>query len=1613
MMHSIPSKRLCGIRFKNFSTKEIKNLSVQEITNPQTFDQFHHPSFGGLYDPKLGPADRDDFCGTCSLNYLHCPGHFGHIVLPLPVYNPLFFRLLVKILKGSCLNCHHLLAGRSSVIKIKSQLKCLEYGILSAVDDLENIISEASSENNDIDIIYIQDTTKAYVDKALQGIDKEDSRISSHVRNVTEQKKKLITDFINTEVRHLSKCHLCKKKVCELRAEHNSKIYFKKGSKRKRIQITENKSTTPNEEATEETIARWTGFGLNEVYLTPQDAREHMKLIIQNEGSLLHHLFGALADEQGMASPKSVDVFFLDVVPVPPSRFRPISQVGDKRFENPQTSNLSNVLGESIKLQRIVRIIKIQDCSQDEAENDIDMSVLGQVAGKNNEEKLHNCWISLQTRVNCVVDSDLDRLNSDKHPGIRQILEKKDGLLRKHMMGKRVNYAARSVISPDPNIATDEIGIPSVIATKLTYPQPVTPWNVKQLRNAVINGPDKHPGASIVENEDGSKTLLRADRPTQRDAIAKQLLTPSSASSGLLGCKKVHRHVKNGDLVLLNRQPTLHKPSIMAHKVRVLPGEKTLRLHYANCKSYNADFDGDEMNVHLPQNELGRAEASVLATTNNQYLVPKDCTPLSGLIQDHMVSGVRITIRGRFFNSVFLRGFCGVLSKARYGPTPYGLVHCCHELYGGEVCGRLLTCLGRLFTTFLQTTSGFSLGVEDILVTETADAKRRETLVEGAASGPAVVSKALHVEDSTDTGTLLESYHSAHTSADGEDMKEIDLCMKSKTDEITNNVNKACMPNGLLKRFPENNLQLMVQAGAKGSQVNCMQISCLLGQIELEGRRPPLMISGRSLPSFLPYDTSPRAGGFVDGRFLTGIRPQEYYFHCMAGREGLVDTAVKTSRSGYLQRCLIKHLEGLIVGYDLTVRDSDGSVVQFQYGEDGLDILKTPFLQEKQFPFMISNENAVLDDRELNLLMTKVDSTKVKEVRHKIKKWRKKFGEEEGKKLLKPFVHFCNKKGDKVLAEIKATVQDENTHELETKETLVKMWHELTNKDKYLKSCKPCPDPVISQLRPDVNFGSTSDSFYDMTESYVTRNPHGLLDTTGHMTSERFRTLMNLKYMTSLCHPGEAVGLLAAQSIGEPSTQMTLNTFHFAGRGEMNVTLGIPRLREILMVASSNIQTPSMSIPVLNMRKAKKQAKKLKRKLTRLYFSDVLENVEVAEIYEVTSGVNNRVYKIRMSFLPADCYKEEVNLKPSDVLYFVEKRFIRRLLSVIRQKMRQITDIKLVDAKTRSFLLNDDLEDVEEIPKQVNEDLNESSEDDENDNDDDAVAKKLKKQKTDDMEYDEEEEEEEEAGNENDSGEETEGENLEEMEQEDIQGDNDNETYEQLKSKKRKKKKDTLFRINNVVNIHDWIHGYEFDEEDELWCQVVIKLDILDSKMDMCSVIENEAKKLIVYETPGVKRCFLSDNTDLGHEGKKTLHTEGVSIMEMFTYDKILDLNKLYSNDIHAMAATYGIEAARKVLIKEIQEVFKAYGIHVNARHLTLVADYMTYEGVYRPFNRFSLQSSASPLQQMSFEQSMTFLKQATIDGSCDQLKSPSARLAVGRVVSGGTGSFELVQPLV
>ncbi|XP_069127871.1 DNA-directed RNA polymerase I subunit RPA1-like [Argopecten irradians] len=1707
----IAVQRLEGLEFRFYLESEIQKLSVKEITNTQTFDALAHPCSGGLYDSALGPTDKDDLCGTCGQNFVHCPGHMGHILLPLPVYNPVYFSTLCQILRGSCFNCHRMAVSSLPSILFVKKMDLINKGLLAAAGELEEFVANQSEElgtnaaAEEVINRNIQDKMAAW----LSDTGKLDE--VSTVKNVEAFKNAEISHFIRYKLMVTSvTCPHCQNKKRLIKHENNVKFLL--SGKRKVVEKTSVKkgnekqgksksksndddsqmdiSTTMLEEVEEETVK----FDSSEqTYISPSQARDHLRLLWKQDKVILKYLFHSLSK----TADDSPDIFFLQVIPVPPSRFRPVSMMNGRKFENPQTANLCSLLKDASNMRQLLEVIDRKSKKEDEVvEDEVTKGVLSQISGSSLMEKLQNCWIQMQNHTNSILDCDLDKLTKDKCPGVKQLLEKKEGLFRKNMMGKRVNYAARSVISPDPCINTNEIGVPQVFAKKLTYAQPVTPWNIQELRQMVINGPDVHPGACFVMNEDGFKTMLNAKDRTQREAVAKQLLTPGANHLAYRECKKVYRHLKNGDVMLLNRQPTLHRPSIQAHKVRVLPGEKTLRLHYANCKAYNADFDGDEMNAHFPQNELARSEAYTIASTDFQYLVPKDGTPLAGLIQDHMVSGVNITLRGRFFTRqeycqlvfsalvdikglvktlppsiikpcklwsgkqvlstiilntippgkaalnligkskiaekswltsdpnvdlpkevaeemgeswVVIRGgelLCGVLDKGHYGPTPYGLVHCSYELYGGGIAGKLLTYFGRLFTNFLQMMRGFTLGVEDILVTAPADKKRKKAIEESTLCGDDSAKEALTLDKEANSATLLRAMKKAHYSSDDVELQMLDHSTKTRTDEVQNAIVKACMPKGLEKLFPKNNLQLMVQSGAKGSSVNCMQISCLLGQIELEGRRPRPMLSGKTLPSFMAYDTSPRAGGFVSGRFLTGIRPQEYFFHCMAGREGLIDTAVKTSRSGYLQRCLVKHLEGVYVNYDLTVRDSDGSIVQFYYGEDGLDISKTGFITPKMYPFLLDNRSALTVQ---NTDQKDVNDKSVRKWTKKIMKWRKNAKKKNYiNERTSGFLNFCN--------ESQLPASHDNTLDKNGRTIgaclMCNEWRALDDKakQKYSKYCERCPDPAMALYFPYQHGGVFSEKFEAVVKNYAKKELKKAVKDES-VGPDEFNTMMKRKMMKCLAEPGEAVGALCAQSIGEPSTQMTLNTFHFAGRGEMNVTLGIPRLREILMVASANIKTPAMDIPVYPTPDARQKAKSVQTLFNKVTLGEVLEDITITEYTLIkgrTLAQRKRVFDIHFKFLPYKLYRERLSVSPASILAFIEKTYIRKIIILIKKKMAE--NGRKTRVITSGRMLKKPVTEEESVEKPKEDDAGDQEDSDIEDmaQESNAAADKEKKRHDEEKEYDDDENEED-----------AKPEELDEQVTMDEESDDDDDdtsfsvedgTGEGGNVLHTTNKMTASMRINNVLKAQN-VDEYKFDQKRQEWCQVKLQFGIQNSKVDISSLLEADVKTTIVHQIPGINKCFLTEQ--MGEERRELhLKTDGINIQEIYKYSDILDISQLYTNDIHAMANTYGIEAASRVIVKEIQNVFGAYGIQVDYRHLCLLADYMTFEGSYKPFNRKAMETSSSPLQKMSFETTMNFLMKASIHGNRDNLRNPSSQLVAGRLVSCGTGSCDILQPL-
>lgn len=762
---------------------------------------------------------------------------------------------------------------------------------------------------------------------------------------------------------------------------------------------------------------------ISDIYVNPQEVHASVSELFEKEREIFDLVYNHRTEKY--AAPVTADIFFIKFVLVPPNKFRPDTRTRDDEIaEAPQNTYYKQILGRCEILNQIRKEISGSPTEAGGRHRDF--------------TDLQTAWVQLQDDVNSLIDSSKNQTRNfggrENEDGIKQILEKKDGLFRKNMMGKRVNFAARSVISPDPNIETNEIGVPLVFAKKLTYPEPVTNHNFYELKEAVLNGTEKWPGAAAIENENGQVINLRTKNFEERQALANQLLAPSSISVTGARSKKVHRHLNNGDVVLMNRQPTLHKPSIMAHRARILPGEKTIRMHYANCHTYNADFDGDEMNMHFPQNEIARAEALQIADTDHQFLVATSGKPLRGLIQDHISMGVWLTNRDTFFDreeyhqllygclrpednhtatdriqtvapammkpvciwtgkqviSSILRNItpethpgltllgksqtagsqwadkseedlvvirsgdllCGILDKAHLGPSGGGFLHAVYEAYGHTVAGRLLSVLGRLLTKLLHMRA-FSCGMDDLLLTREGDRERRKKLEQAESIGLEVAAKYVTVDVDQNNAKKDLFSRVRDVIRDEEKHMGLDNVYNSRTSTLSSEITSACLPIGLRKTFPWNQMQMMTVSGAKGTSVNANFISCNLGQQVLEGRRVPVMVSGKTLPSFKAFETNVRAGGYITDRFLTGIRPQEYYFHAMAGREGLIDTAVKTSRSGYLQRCLIKGMEGLRVEYDSSVRDSDGSMVQFLYGEDGLDVTKQKHLTD--FKFLVDN----------------------------------------------------------------------------------------------------------------------------------------------------------------------------------------------------------------------------------------------------------------------------------------------------------------------------------------------------------------------------------------------------------------------------------------------------------------------------------------------------------------------------------------------------------------------------------------------------------------------------------------------------------------------------------
>jgi len=758
----------------------------------------------------------------------------------------------------------------------------------------------------------------------------------------------------------------------------------------------------------------------------------------------------------------------------------------------------------------------------------------------------------LQYHVTTYFDNEVSGIPQAHHRSGRplktltQRLKGKEGRFRGSLSGKRVDFSSRTVISPDPNIAISEVGIPYEVAKKLTIPETVSNWNIEKLKTLVFNGPNNYPGANYIIRPDGVK--IRLDYVNDRQMVADSIVP------GYI----IERHLSDSDVVIFNRQPSLHRMSIMAHYVRVLP-YRTFRLHPAVCPPYNADFDGDEMNLHVPQSEEARSEAALLMSVQDQLISPRYGGPIIGGIRDFITGAYILTSdesflsKEEFFNLALLGGYAGVLpepkgekdgkklytgkqlfslflpkdfnfiitskwnksikgegkdvvikngelisgviDKASIGAEePDSVLHRIAKDYGNDVAQQFLNSILVMLKTFI-THRGFTYGYSDLWLSEDTHKEITE-----------VIKKAYDKIDE-----LIQQYKEG----------TLPLTRGLSPEEalelyLVNELSRARDRAGRIadRSFPNNNAGvIMASTGARGSTLNIGQMTAVLGQQSIRGKRIHKGYRNRSLPHFKINDTNPDAKGFVKSNYRDGLTPLEFFFHAMGGREGLVDTAVRTQQSGYMQRRLINALEHLKLEYDSTVRDPQGNIIQYLYGEDGIDPAKSDHGEAVNISRIIESESVVDEGTRAN--------------------------EDEIKHILNQNISNFNLK-------LKSNIEN------------ILLQNKLS---------KQGIEKVIKKI-------------IDLTER-------------------------------AMVEPGEAVGVVTAQSIGEPGTQMTLRTFHYAGVKERNVTLGLPRLIELVDARKKPI-TPTMDIYLDEEHRASREkALSVAKEIIHTKVIDVVEKTDI------------------------------------------------------------------------------------------------------------------------------------------------------------------------------------------------------------------------------------------------------------------------------------------------------------------------------------------------------------------------------------------------------------------
>lgn len=875
---------------------------------------------------------------------------------------------------------------------------------------------------------------------------------------------------------------------------------------------------------------------------------------------------------------------------VPPVCIRPSVQV---------SQGVSNEDDLTVKLQELINLNLLIKATLEEGKP------LNKVASE---------WDYMQAIAAQYINSEASGLPASLNTGkpiraLAQRLKGKHGRFRGNLSGKRVDFSARTVISPDPNIEIFQVVVPRAMAKILTFPEKVTRFNRNYLQRLVINGPFEHPGANFVEFSEGTKIALNY---AKRNEIANSLKIGDV----------VERHLSDGDYVLFNRQPSLHRISIMAHKVKVMDS-KTLRFNESVCTPYNADFDGDEMNIHMPQTQEAKTEIKELMKVSLNILTPKSGEPIIAPTQDFLTCAFLLTQKDVFYDKGTFMKYLTFFSDGKcHIDIPHPTIIKPKELWTGKQLFSVLLRPDRSDSNIINlclkernySGSNEHLCSRDGWVTiHNSDLVSgnicKTTLGSGSKSGLIFYIVRNHSEEAASNFMLRISKFSARWTMERgisigiSDVTPSNLLLSNKKnilrssmeecEEVINLWKTGKLPlkpgcnaeqtlesvlNGKLSQVRDklgdllrNSLNIfnapyvMAISGSKGSNINLSQMIACVGQQTVSGKRIPDGFWSRTLPYFEINDRSADAKGFVSNSFYSGMTPNEFFFHTMGGREGLIDTAVKTAETGYMQRRLMKSLEDLSIKYDYSVRTSTNEIAQFLYGDDSLEPMK---MEDDEKPV---NFQKLLDDI----------------------KSQKKFS------------------GPSILPWQLKKLSSESISDRRLKS--------IPGQEGFLSDIESFFSKLIStciEQRQSLNLPSGENP---ETEQKLTKSEQAaknLINLSADSVTEFLNSCWH-RFDSSVITPGEAVGAVAAQSIGEPGTQMTLKTFHFAGVASMNITLGVPRIKEIIN-AIKDISTPIITAKLQNPRSVI-SARIVKGKLEKTLLGDI-------------------AYYIKEVFTPKGCY---------------------------------------------------------------------------------------------------------------------------------------------------------------------------------------------------------------------------------------------------------------------------------------------------------------------------------------------------------------------------------------